>query len=432
MGEFLDAARMIGERLCQDAYWHDDMCTWVGRSAADSDPINEPSVRAVGGDVYSGTAGIALFLTSLPINSIFEKTARGALSYAFRNVSATPARCPFGLFDGQFGVAYAAVALGKAFDDDLLTEEGLRLAETAVARADDYVLDLLSGSSGVVLGLLAMNEMSDDSRLLDHAMAFGDALIDRARWFHDRCSWHGVSFPHSPVRMLVSMSHGSTGIATALSELYVRTAKDEYRKAAYGVIRYEDAWFDAIAQNWPDLRASPDYRSGDGAPPEYEDSKEVGRTFMSTWCHGRLGVALGRSRMCQVFPELAEGVAALTIPILSQLDMYDGDVSLDASLCHGLAGITEVILALAEESKIHFDRSAAIARLHATWRRKLSMFTDLRFPSGLPSRIQVPGLMLGDAGVGQVLLRLEGERRGHSVFLPGAWHAGTDLTHPRL
>jgi len=86
----------------------------------------------------------------------------------------------------------------------------------------------------------------------------------------------------------------------------------------------------------------------------------------------------------------------------------------DTSLCHGLAGLMEVVLIgsrLLSNSSCH-DRAAAVARAMI---ERHAIGGD--WPSGLASGGPNPSLMLGLAGTGYSLLRLHDQDCVSSVLL---------------
>src|SRR5207248_579183 len=79
----LEVARALGERLVTAAIWDGAACNWVGLALAASD--GRPVYRALGPDLYAGTAGIALFLAELAAvtgEPTVRRTALGAIRQA--------------------------------------------------------------------------------------------------------------------------------------------------------------------------------------------------------------------------------------------------------------------------------------------------------------------------------------------------------------
>src|SRR6059058_2349836 len=77
-----DIARSIG----REAVWHEDRCSWVG-AMPEEDAVRGIAMtyRALGADLYGGTAGVGLFLAELAHatgDAEARATALGALRHA--------------------------------------------------------------------------------------------------------------------------------------------------------------------------------------------------------------------------------------------------------------------------------------------------------------------------------------------------------------
>src|SRR6185312_2988217 len=99
-------------------------------------------------------------------------------------------------------------------------------------------LDLISGSAGLILALLAAGDA-------DAALRHGEHLLAKA----DRQAW-GWSWDAG----LCGLAHGAAGAAWALAALAAATGEARFAEAAGQARRYERAWFQPGQNNWPDLR----------------------------------------------------------------------------------------------------------------------------------------------------------------------------------
>ena len=102
---------------------------------------------------------------------------------------------------------------------------------------------------------------------------------------------HGPAWPNPALgkQPLAGFSHGVAGIAYALLELAVATGDERYRTAALAALDYERALFDAVHQNWPDLRETQTLKT--------ETNSAQGSVFVTAWCHGAPGIGLSRLAM---------------------------------------------------------------------------------------------------------------------------------------
>ncbi len=81
----LEVATRIGRRLCRDAIWDHDCCTWLGWQPPNESADMVPVYGACGGGFYDGTAGIGCFLQHLSQASpdpLVRLTADGAVRQA--------------------------------------------------------------------------------------------------------------------------------------------------------------------------------------------------------------------------------------------------------------------------------------------------------------------------------------------------------------
>jgi len=369
---FLESAKRIGAILCRDAIWDGGACNWIGHS--EGDPADSPSVSrrvsALGPDVYGGTAGIALFLAQLHRAAgepRLRDTAVGAIRQALARVAEAPVDlAPLGLYTGRLGIAWAAARVGRWLGDSDLEACGLALAQELVAGPRDApCLDVMGGTAGAILALLELGGPGSAA-----AVRLGDELA--------------AAPPQGGT--LTGMSHGAAGIGLALAALHSRTQSAHLRDAGIAAFAYEDRWFDAERQNWRDLRKPP----------------LGGEPFTMAWCHGAPGSGLARLRASTLIPDKAASwrptIDAAATAAASWLALHVRDRAMDVTLCHGLAGVTELLSAA---SPRHDD---LVAR---AWRAAIAAHERAAsWPSGVASRAHNPSLMVGLAGVGHALLRL--------------------------
>jgi lantibiotic modifying enzyme len=231
-------------------------------------------------------------------------------------------------------------------------------------------------------------------------------------------------------RMLTGLSHGATGIALSLLELFARTGREAFFTAGAGALAYEDYWFSAKHDNWPDLRSTDAgwrYGRRDVAPDATPDD-QVNRdelVYGAAWCHGSPGIGLARLRALSLVPpahrKLRQGLrASVEAAVRSTLDFlkpYRKAEGLDVSPCHGLAGLTELLLVASSHRATgssshpgHLGDPALRRRAEALWKPQIAAFgSSQAWPSGVASGGKNPSLLLGSAGVGYSLLRLHDE-----------------------
>jgi hypothetical protein len=410
---FREAAAAIGRRLERGALWQGGTCTW---ETIVPDPQADGTARgkaaAAGADLYGGTAGIALFLGELhgqTGDAAVLATARGALAHAVALAgSQPPAACGFHL--GRVGIAYAACRLAASLRRPELAAEAPPLLEPLLAEPvlalPDARLDVISGAAGAIPALLEMAPSLGAFPALRLASKLGDELVALAHREPQGWSWNSRLPTRS--RNLCGLAHGASGFALALLELAAATARGDYRFAAEMAFLYERRLFDTAADAWPDLRR-PELEhwilagnvnrlaaaARDGALPPARPA------FFNAWCHGACGIGLARLRACELTGNEIFRREAETALRAARRDLAPRR---DFSLCHGRGGFCELFLYAAE---VLGDAGLAeLAREVMTEGCRRYEAAGRAWPSGNFGGAYDPGLMLGEAGIGLLLLRL--------------------------
>ena len=411
----IDAATRIGEALCRSAYWDrpTSVCNWMGRSIAEiaeyGGPIT-PTSAACGPDLYAGSAGIGLYLAELYAltgDLAFARTALGAIQRSIRQLGSVPpadAVSPLSFHCGHLGVAYAARRAGLLTDRAELVLQATSLLDRVIeAVSSPHELDVIGGNAGAIPVLLSLARESGLERCYDLAIALGEELCRTAvdqgsgwAWEPEAASGSGMG----PVPQ-TGLSHGASGMGLALFELYGATGRRDLLEIARGAFAFEDALFDPENGNWPDLR------------------RNIERpNFARAWCHGAPGIALARLRAGMLDHEQRENYhARARLAIATTLGAIEENLETacsDATLCHGLAGLGEIVWLTGQmlDDPAYRDRALDLGRT------LINRHSDSEvWPSGVPSRGPNPSLMLGIAGVGYWLLRLHAPQQVPSVLL---------------
>ncbi|HEY5260828.1 MAG TPA: lanthionine synthetase LanC family protein [Solirubrobacteraceae bacterium] len=385
----LATAERISQEILAAAVWKEDRCNWIGAMPEEGiGGRTTLSYRALGADLYGGTAGVGLFLAEIARTTADEqcrRTALGALRHAVSRVEDIPAS-QVGLYSGRPGVALALTLAARALDQPELDGAARAIASNLTGPGAGEELDLMSGSAGAIVGLLALRVLLEEEKLLDLAVLHGDALLAAAEQPGDGLCWPARMLPGTP--SLTGLSHGAAGIAVALLELAAATGLDRYRLAAEAGFAYERTLFDPVARNWPDLRG--EHRDGQAS-------------FAVFWCHGAPGGALARLRALELY-ELGELRGEAHAGLATTEDWVSAALasgSVNYSLCHGLAGNAEILLEGSTLSTTASDLAGRVAEAGIE-----DYLADERpWPSGAYGGF-APCLFLGLAGIGRFYLRL--------------------------
>jgi type 2 lantibiotic biosynthesis protein LanM len=379
----VDYAGRIGQQLCRLLREPSAPAPWTSYQLAGEEIV----AVDVEGDLYHGSAGIALFLAylnHLAPRPEFRRAAERALGHAL----ATCDRSRIGAFLGLGGLVYLLLHLHRLWGDETLLEQAVQRAdELAPLIDDDKRYDVLGGAAGVIPVLLALAD-----RTGGHGLAYADRaaghLLRAAEADGGALSWP-LTDPGEAVANLTGFSHGTAGIGWALVALGSRTGRADYLDAGRRAFRYEARYFDDTEQDWYDLRTNP------GGTPRN------GRHYANAWCNGAAGIGLSRISSWDLLGRTDEALLREAYQALAAT-MRNFPRLMNDTLCHGRGGNAELFLrfgTLRDEPAFQLE---ANVQVQAQWRN-----VDAAL-AGLSSNTAsfFPGLMVGMSGFGMHFLRL--------------------------
>lgn len=399
----LDEARRLADRI--EALAHTDRDGhrhWLGLREIEG--TGRQQLAPLDDALHAGSVGIGLFLATLARATGDDRDADRALAAVarVRHRLADPAEAATLVADGAIGggLGFGSILYGLARIADLLGDARLGREVAAAAAliddariAEDRGLDVMSGSAGAVLGLLAAEAHGRDGRALDRAIACGRHLLaGRTAESDGPRGWRG----HTR-RALTGFSHGAAGIAHALMRLAEASGEAGFRAAAEEGIAFESRLFRPEHGNWPDLR---DGAGRDDAP-----------AFATGWCHGAPGIALARLASPRL---LADPIVCAEVDAAIETTCACGAGGLDHACCGTMGRIDTLLVAARVRGRS--DLADRAARTVARVVRRARRAGDYRF-SGLAAGDHTPGLFTGLAGIGHQLLRLRDPDLVPSVML---------------
>ncbi len=284
-----------------------------------------------GNSLYLGRAGVALAASGLYAATGEDGYRRVAVELLEPVVESVAD--PFDLGGGE-GVGSAVYALTVAADllDDPRYADRAAVAARGVTDdrlAADDAFDVLEGSAGTLLALLAHYERHGGEEVLDRAVAAGDRLLDARTTVGEHRVWETIE--SAP---LTGISHGSAGIAYALARLSAVAGDGRYVEAVRNALAFEAELFDPERTNWA-----------------YGWTRDE---YLDQWCHGRSGIALARVG-------IAEATGEVTLPtrpadVLPAIAAAE-PTTLDDLCCGNVARIEALL-----EGASHADRDRSAAR----------------------------------------------------------------------
>lgn len=398
-GHFLRCADEIGRRLCRDALrTGDGMLNWLRTETERRENLTQFLLRPVGGDLYQGAAGIALFLWMLHQRTgdrVVARTAEQALTLAEQQAGGP------GFYTGATGTGSVMISIGLTQGRQDRVERGLDLVARAAA-AVTWV-DLLSGAAGLVPVLLTLARTQARADFTGMAVQAGEMILAAAQAGPDGLSWPAAD-ASGPAP--TGLAHGGSGMLPALASLHLATGEARWAEALTAALRYERARFDPVQGNWPD------FRDASGNP-------STTPAFGASWCHGAAGI--GRSRLWLLMagaqdPLLEQELEAAMAALVAFLSRPMGAEAPDQSYCHGLAGMGDLLL----DAGLWRNRADWTALAAGIGYRGIERHGLPRtpWPCGVRDVGEVPGLMTGLAGIGHYHLRLHDPMTAGSILLP--------------
>lgn len=391
----LATATAIGERLAELAFNETDGTTW---STVQPAGLHGWRIANVSDDVYSGRSGIVLFLAYLaretgdPEIGRLSKNVARTIGWNTREQGVTGV----GGYNGASGVVYTLAHLGAIWRDTELVKRATSLAGTLLEQIEaDETYDVIAGSAGSILALLACEDVLSSASVLPIAIAAADRLVHGAVSQERGCGW----LMRGQDRPLTGFAHGAAGIGYALAKLAGRVGSARYRDYARAAFEYERHVFSESEQNWPDFRK------------DTTTSSDVdGPMFGAAWCNGAAGIGLSRVLAAryldaeEMWPE---------VRIAMRATLAHG-VAWSHSLCHGDFGNVEFLglgAAALNDPRLVYEAA----------RREVAAVDSVEAKGALCGSdrdvmFEVPGLMTGLAGIGYGLLRVASRSSVPSVL----------------
>ncbi|MEP6994837.1 MAG: type 2 lanthipeptide synthetase LanM family protein [Acidobacteriota bacterium] len=357
--------------------------------------------RDVGPALFAGNAGIALFFAALA-RIAGDEDARQEAVAIFDALSATcedaalrehlSAEIGIGAGTGIGGIVYSLTRAGQWLGRPAWIEAGrsLAIAITEERIARDLALDIVSGTAGALLGLLAAYDATAAPEILSLAEVCGARLL-AARARDPRCGLR--AWPTLGGRMTTGFAHGAAGIAYALQRLAQTTGDETFREAARESQAFERGLKVTEVNNWLE-------EVGDDRPHD---------ALWCSWCHGAAGIGMARlgERGTELSGDVRSDVdTAVTATVKRALEPVD-------QLCCGNFGRVDFLLRASErlgrpELRDHALETAAAVIRRAHRRRIYGTNANDAFR---------PGFFQGIAGIGYELLRLYHRAELPSVLL---------------
>jgi lantibiotic modifying enzyme len=230
---YLDVATSAGRWIVASAIETPDGRAW---------PAVPDSPEWVPQTLYSGQAGVALFLSELARSTGDDSFAEAA-GAAARSVATHPDIGMFGLYSGLAGMALAVRRSGDLLDDSDLRDRAEGMVDLLLADAIEAGSgvewpaepdgrgpwqELFRGTAGIALTLLVLGRTDD-------AITAGRRLLDLPIEAPIGHWWKSRPDDHKPAP---NIAHGTAGVSYALAALSSATGIRAFGDAAIGGAEY--------------------------------------------------------------------------------------------------------------------------------------------------------------------------------------------------
>ncbi|MBV8213773.1 MAG: hypothetical protein JOZ08_11205 [Verrucomicrobia bacterium] len=373
-------------------------------------------------DLYYGNAGVLVFwreLHRVTGQREYAEAAQRAIDFLDQNL---PQVKLYGLYDGLAGIAFslaqetdnpqASAACSHAVD--YLIQGAKKQANGGVRWNDDN--DIMSGSAGIGLALLALGQEQHRPELVSLAVEAGTDLLARSVTAAQGRYWlHQIGAE----KQYPNFAHGTAGIAYFLLKLYEETGESHFLDGAMDGAKY----LTSIASLKPATRCL--------VPHDLPEQNDL---FYLGWCHGPAGTDRFFSELFAVTDDsqwksfadaAAQSVLHSGIPEKQTPGYWN-----NLSRCCGAVAVGEFFLARYRLNKESADRAFAIrigeylksrAQADSGGLMKWIQAENRIEPENVQAQT---GLMQGAAGIGLFfihLAELDGTAEAPKRFPDSPW-----------
>jgi len=400
-----------------------DAARWIRAAAAQTDhgtvwPADPRDSKSVNDSLYAGTAGVILFFLEGYHSTGDQSCLKDARAGADHLLAALANENESGLYVGIAGIGFALTETFKATGKPKYRQGALRCAQLLGERARkagkgiewNDTTDVIAGGAGIGLFLLYAARELKEPAFRELAIQDGHRLINLGMSEENGMKWR---MSPSFARLMPNFSHGTAGIAYFLATLYQETRRREFLDAALAGAKY--------------LRAVA--KTDNDACLIFHNEPEGKDLYYLGWCHGPVGTARLFYRLYQVtgdrvwmdwVKKSARAIMESGIPEQQTPGFWN-----NVSQCCGSAGVAEFFLSLhrvtRERAYLEFSKRVTAQLLaKATSDRDGMRWIQAEHRVRPELLVAQTGYMQGAAGIGMLLLHLDGFQRGKkaSILFP--------------
>jgi hypothetical protein len=245
-------------------------------------PADPTDAKTVQTNLYTGTAGVVLFLLELHRATgerAYLDEARAGADALIARMPADGAQADCGLYTGLAGSGFVLTETWRATNDGRYRTAAQRIVDALRARAKtagrgvewSESSDIISGGAGISLFLLYAHDALGSSAALELAARAGQRLIELGQPAQGGLKW---AISPRVTNLYPNFSHGAAGVGYALARLHQATRDKAFLDGAFSAAAYLDAVADRT-------RGCKVFHHEPGGEDLY---------YLS-WCHGGAGTA---------------------------------------------------------------------------------------------------------------------------------------------
>lgn len=389
--QLIRAAEDIGRQLYRDAIWHEGRCNWMSIEYSFEGQAMQQHYQPMAEDIYKGLSGAALFLGALfhaTGEAIFRRASLGACRQALRLQQRSPQEYRWSFFRGWPGLTWAACLVSEYCREPSLMEDARRVVEGLLREQPPREkMDCIDGLASGIPALITLDRKLALPGLRNCIASLGEELLAKASASDQGLCWN----TGQDGQPLPGFSHGASGLAWCMLELYRYTGANTYRQAAVEALRFEEQLLK-------------------------EQEEEEPPFIKCDWAHGAAGLGLARlhayTQGCgELFLESTMGA------INKSRKGFGQQRHIEVSACNGAWGLTTLLLMAAEELQEPSFKTQAIDLAE----QALQQYEERgrSWWDGNASRGEVPDFMICLSGIGYSLLQLADSQAYPSVLAVG-------------
>lgn len=367
----------------------DGTINWISLGVSDYDQLEAVPLQK---GVYSGVAGVGISLLAayriIPdgeILNLIQQIYDTCKAEYNRPSKVNTIRNPYSYYMGALGVIEFMLEcdqLGIGHGNGRYELSQL-VKQYVESDFHDAPTDVISGLAGTCIALCSARTFSP--AVVDIVTRFSDHILDSSlsKWLAHRIDTGDNA----------SFAHGASGLATALLNAYVLTARDRFLDGFRLAWNYEECFRNG--DSWRDTRRN------DGLPSAH-------------WCHGLSGMLLARDnwlkldRKYDLLTTDERAKLKLEIELLKHGVISYGLRIDNLCLCHGVSGNLSIL-----------SQTVPTLDLSREWRYLAAFGVRNGWLCGLNSGIQSMSAMTGLAGIMDSLaLQIQGNSQISCLLFP--------------